>query len=58
MVVCDLPCDGVMCCMVCVWLLFKLIVWFACGIACVVWRVCFCDVLFVVCVACARVVLG
>ena len=57
-VVCALPCDVVMCCMVCVWLLFNVSVWFACGFACVVWRVWFCDVVFIVCVASARVVLG
>ena len=44
--------------MVCAWLPFNVIVWFACGFACVVWRVWFCDVMFVVCVAWARVVLG
>ena len=56
-VVCDLSCDVVKCCMLCVWLLFRVFVWLVSGFACVVvWRVWFCDVVFSLCVACVRVV--
>ena len=44
-VVCDLSCDVVMCCLFCVRLLSSAFMWLVCGFACVVVRrVWFCDV--------------
>ena len=55
-VVCALSRGVVMCCVLCVWLLFHGFVWFVRGLACaIVWRVWFCDGVFSLCVACVRV---
>ena len=53
-VACALPCEVVMCCMFCAWLLCNVFVWFVCGFACVVvWRAWCCDAACIVCGVCA-----
>ena len=57
-VVRDLSCDVVMCCLYCMWLLSHVFVWLVCGFACgVVWCVWCCDVVFMLRVVRVRVVL-